>query len=103
MQKILNYIRYLIANKAKPESFHYEIVGEVYDFANDKKNMYYRQEATKELYQNLGSDILFNRDYKETPLALNAKSTLFPLYYERIDTFDEIYSRFIIEFSFYEI
>ena len=93
LHKIFNNL-YIIANKAKPESFHYEIVGEVYDFANDKKNMYYRQEATKELYQNLGSDILFNRDYQETPIALNAKSTLFPLYYERIDTFDEIYDSY---------
>lgn len=40
----------LISNKAAPESFHYEIVGECYDFAKDKKNMYIRQEATKELY-----------------------------------------------------
>ena len=93
LHKIFNNL-YIIANKAKPESFHYEIVGEVYDFANDKKNMYYRQEATKELYQNLGSDILYNRDYQETPIALNTKSTLFPLYYERIDTFDEIYDSY---------
>ena len=93
LHKIFNNL-YIIANKAKPESFHYEIVGEVYDFANDKKNMYYRQEATKELYQNLGSDILYDRDYQETPIALNAKSTLLPLYYERIDTFDEIYDSY---------
>jgi hypothetical protein len=32
----------LVANKAKPESFHYEIVGECYDFAKDKPNMYFR-------------------------------------------------------------
>ena len=93
LHKIFNNL-YIIANKAKPESFHYEIVGEVYDFADDKKNMYYRQEATKELYQNLGSDILFNRDYQETPIKLNPKSTLFPLYYERIDTFDELYDSY---------
>ena len=40
----------LIANKAKPESFHYEIIGEAYDFAKDKKNMYFRQEAIKALW-----------------------------------------------------
>ena len=32
----------IVANKAKPESFHYEIVGECYDFAKDKPNMYFR-------------------------------------------------------------
>jgi len=40
----------LVANKAKPESFHYEIVGETYDFAKDKVNMYFRQEALKALW-----------------------------------------------------
>jgi len=37
----------MIANKTKPESFHFEIVGEVYNFKDDKHNMYYRQERTK--------------------------------------------------------
>jgi len=27
--------------------------------------MYFRQEATKELYQNLGSDIIFDRYYTD--------------------------------------
>jgi hypothetical protein len=40
----------LVANKAKPESFHYEIIGESYDFAKDKVNMYFRQEAMKALW-----------------------------------------------------
>jgi hypothetical protein len=84
----------IISNKAKPESFHYEITGEVYKFSDDKKNMYYRQEATKELYQNLGSDIIFNREYKETPIEQNLISTVFPWYYERIDTFDYIYDKY---------
>ena len=93
---------YIVANKAKPESFHYEVVGEVYDFAKDKKNIYYRQEATKELYQNVGSDILYNRDYTETPIAQNVKSTIFPLYYERIDTFDQLYDSYQMATSNYE-
>lgn len=93
MHKIFNNL-YIISNKAKPESFHYEIVGEVYDFAPDKKNMYYRQEATKELYQNLGCDLVFQDDYTDTPVERNAKSTLFPWYYERIDTFDQIYDSY---------
>ena len=91
---------YIISNKEAPESFHYEIVGEVYNFHEDKANMYYRQEATKELYQNLGSDILFNRDYKEDVIPKwNKKSTILPLYYERIDTFDEIYDSYQLKTS----
>lgn len=92
----------IISNKAAPESFHYEIVGECYDFAKDKKNMYIRQEATKELYQSNGSDVVFNSDYKRLipvhrPLhpqnkdsKYYDKSTIFPLYYSRQDTINEI-------------
>lgn len=97
--KIFNNLQ-LISNKAQPESFHYEIVGEVYDFSDDKISMYYRQEATKEMYQNLGSDILFDNDYTDLkdrlthPRILNStkyvKSTMLPTYYTRVDTFNEI-------------
>lgn len=98
----------LVGNKTAPESFHYEIIGECYDFAKDKKNMYIRQEATKELYQYNGSDILFNSDYKDLEsehrriqvvdpvtkmitLSPNYdRSTLLPLYYSRQDTFNEV-------------
>jgi hypothetical protein len=40
----------LVANRVKPESFHYEVVGDVYDFSEDKPTMYFRQEALKALY-----------------------------------------------------
>ena len=90
----------IISNKAAPESFHYEVVGECYDFAKDKKNMYIRQEATKELYQFNGSDIVYNPDYKtldSDPRQISGlvttkydKSTIFPLYYCRQDTINEI-------------
>ena len=89
----------LISNKAKPESFHYEIVGECYDFAKDKKNMYIRQEATKELYQYNGSDLVFDKSYKtlvDNPREISEycsmydKSTIFPLYYRRQDRINEI-------------
>lgn len=90
----------IISNKAAPESFHYEIIGECYDFAKDKKNMYIRQEATKELYQFNGSDIVYNPDYKtlnSEPRQMSGlvttkydKSTIFPLYYRREDTINEI-------------
>lgn len=96
----------IISNNAEPESFHYEIVGDCYDFAKDKKNMYIRQEATKELYQYNGSDILFNSDYvnldsehrknyrieKGQKIELNGydRSTLLPLYYQRRDSINEV-------------
>jgi hypothetical protein len=53
----------LISIKATPESFHFEIEGDNYDFSADKRTMYFRQEATKCLYQNLGLDILYDRNF----------------------------------------
>jgi hypothetical protein len=41
MHKIFNNLK-IIGNNAEPESFHYEIVGDSYDFSKDKKNMYIR-------------------------------------------------------------
>ena len=92
----------LISNKAEPHSFHYEIVGECYEFAKDKKNMYIRQEATKELYQNNGYNISFNSNYKDLqeihrPIKDTDKfdkSTIFPAYYrrqDRINTIEDYY------------
>lgn len=98
IHKIFNNLE-IISNKAAPESFHYEIIGECYDFAKDKKNMYIRQEATKELYQYNGVDITYNSDYKDLdsihrPIdgkdGLYQKSTVFPLYYRREDKLDNI-------------
>ena len=94
----------IISNNVEPESFHYEIVGDCYDFAEDKKNMYIRQEATKELYQYNGCDITYAEDYSELgsvhrPLINSegqeikgyySKSTLLPLYYSRQDSVNEI-------------
>ncbi len=92
-QKIWDNLQ-IISNKAEPESFHFEINGDSYEFSNDKKNMWYRQEATKETYQNLGSDITYDHLYNDSSrgvtLSRNAKSTVFPLYYNRIDSVDEI-------------
>ena len=96
----------IISNNAEPESFHYEIVGDSYDFAKDKKNMYIRQEATKELYQYNGSDIVYDTEYstlnseqrknykmvngQKVELDSYDKSTLMPLYYSRVDTVNEV-------------
>ncbi len=92
----------IISNNAAPESFHYEVIGDSYEFAKDKKNMYIRQEATKELYQYNGTDITYNDDYKDLksehrPLIKGQKgpkhfdkSTIFPAWYIRQDTINEI-------------
>lgn len=93
----------IISNNAEPESFHYEIIGDCFDFAKDKKNMYIRQEATKELYQYNGMDITYDHDYSDlesvqrpikdmqgNPTEVYDKSTILPLYYSRQDTINEI-------------
>lgn len=89
IHKIFNNLE-IISNKAQPESFHYEIVGEAYDFSKDKPNMYYRQEATKEIYQNLGSNISYNSNYTDITPNCNKKSTIFPLYYSRKKELDKV-------------
>jgi hypothetical protein len=91
----------IISNKAEPESFHYEIVGECYDFAKDKKNMYIRQEATKKLYFYNGMDVDYDTGYinlkeEHRPITIGDtsgkfdRSTLFPLYYSRRDSVNNI-------------
>lgn len=92
----------IVSNKAVPDSFHYEVAGDSYEFHEDKKNMYIRQEATKDFYQYNGSDILYNRNFLDLrgkqrdilrnwkPTGQKVKSTMFPLYYARVDTFNEI-------------
>ena len=139
-QKIFTNLE-IISNKAEPESFHFEIEGDNYEFSKDKRAMYFRQEATKNLCQNLGSDMLFDSDvaadnytfeqyyrgnpsrqfnsetenienvsgnkyeekyiksdkvYPESGMGLvqQVKSSIFPLYYERIDTYDDIYYKY---------
>lgn len=88
----------IMSNKAKPESFHYEVVGECYDLSHDKPNIYYKQELTKALYHIcLGSRIKYNPDFLDiTPKeALNynshtQRSTAFPLYYKRVSNQNNI-------------
>lgn len=137
-QKIFNNL-IIVSNKAEPESFHFEIEGDNYEFSSDKRTMYFRQEATKNLYQNLGSDILYNRKFTDVTannytheqhyrggtdentgrvyeqykdqynnkfnfdkvypieshgLVRQKKSTIFPLYYEKIDTYNDIYHKY---------
>ena len=101
VQKIFNTLQ-LIANKAKPESFHFEVVGESYTFADDKRNIFWRQEALKNIYQWNNGNISFDHNYLDiTPEQRRTwyrnyydKSTLFPLWYKRNDTLDEIYDSY---------
>lgn len=123
VQKIFNNLK-IISNNVAPESFHYEIVGDSYNFNNlqynanddntfskaEKKNMYFRQEATKDLYRYNGANIDYDvefidrfRDPKpqeqfKAPadtLQQNFKSTIFPLYYNRLDVINQIYDEYV--------
>lgn len=101
-QKIFNNMQ-IIANKTVPESFHFEIVGESYDFAKDKKNMYHRQEATKSFYDWCMSRVLSEKmdfitydeeavnTYLSKDLEQNPKSAIFPLTVKRLDFNNTIY------------
>lgn len=81
----------IVANKAKPESFHYEIIGECYDFAKDKVNIYFRQEAMKALWQYNGADLCYDRNFlKVNPKQQPRSADLIRTYYSRQDTINEI-------------
>ena len=86
----------LIANKAKPESFHYEIIGECFDFHKDKPNMYYRQEGRKHIWQLNGVDISYDHQYTTINTQWQPKSAdLIHKYYARKDTINEIENYYI--------
>ena len=84
----------LVSNKVKPESFHYEVVGDVYDFAEDKPTMYFRQEALKALYQYNGYNIEYNPNFLDIESKQHNKSADLPKYYSRWDTINEIYDTY---------
>ncbi len=84
----------LIANKVKPESFHYEVIGDVYDFADDKPTMYFRQEALKALYQYNGYDIEYNSNFLEIEPKQHNRSADLPKYYSRWNSINEIYDSY---------
>jgi hypothetical protein len=84
----------LVANKVKPESFHYEVVGDAYDFAEDKPTMYFRQEALKALYQYNGYDIEYNPNFLEIEPKQHNRSAELPKYYSRWDTINEVYDSY---------
>lgn len=108
----------LASNNVAPESFHYTIIGDSYDFSEQKPAIYFRQEATKALYQYNGADMLFDhrvfdavtgyipemvttstyieKDAAGNPLrhwsavSQTYRDTLFTWIYTRQDTFNEI-------------
>lgn len=108
----------IASNNVAPESIHYTIIGDSYDFSLQKPAMYFRQEATKAFYQYNGSDILYDhtvfdkdlgylpekittnsyieRDQEGNPLRHQSavstiyKDTLMPWLYVRQDTFNEV-------------
>ena len=84
----------LVANKTKPESFHYEVVGDVYDFSEDKPTIYFRQEALKALYQYNGYDIEYNPNFLEIEPKQHNRSADLPKYYSRWDTVNDIYDSY---------
>ena len=97
IQKVFDELN-IISNKAEPESVHFEIDGEGYDFSTDKYNMFFRQEAIKNIYQYNGSNISFDDNYLgvETKPKTNPiynyyeKSTMFPLFYSRVNVTNSI-------------
>ena len=84
----------LVANKTKPESFHYEVVGDVYDFSEDKPTMYFRQEALKALYQYNGYDIEYNPNFLEIEPKQHNRSADLPKYYSRWNTVNDVYDSY---------
>lgn len=82
VQKIFQNLK-MIANDAEPESFHFTISGDNYSFNKDKKNMYYRQEATRKLMKQQGSEIEYDDKYSDTELQKQNKSFVFPEYYKK--------------------
>ena len=107
LQKIFTNLQ-ILSNNAEPDSFHYTINKDAYDFSEDIKNIYYRQEATKCLYQQLGSNIVYDQQYlKEANRDINhylqqqPKSTVFPITYIKQDKLDEIYNTYLFSNDLY--
>ena len=108
----------LSSNNVAPESIHYTIIGDSYDFSDQKPGMYFRQEATKAFYQYNGADMLYDhrvfdkvtgyipemvtsstyiqRDAAGNPLRHQSavsstyRDTLFTWIYTKQDTFNEV-------------
>mgnify|MGYP006902865284 CR=1 FL=1 len=53
----------LVSNNTEPESFSFTVTGDGYEFKADLPNAYYRQEATKLLWREMGSNISYDKYY----------------------------------------
>ena len=82
LQKIFQNLK-IIANNVEPESFHFTVSGDAYSFKDDLKNIYYRQEATRDLMNGLGSNIEYDKQYSNTELDQQKKSVKFTEYYKK--------------------
>lgn len=80
----------ILSNNVPPESFHYDIIGDCFEFAKDKPNMYKRQELTKEVMAKLGGSSISYKSWN-VRTQQNNKSTMFPLYYRRENQENKIY------------
>ena len=83
----------IISNNVAPESFHYEIIGDCYEFAKDKPNMYKRQELFKYVMSKVFSESL-KYDYANVDTCQQVKSTMFPMYYYKKDIKNQIYDSY---------
>lgn len=81
---------YIISNMAEPESFSFTVVGDSYNFSDDKPTMYYRQEAAKNMWHKMGSLIQYDTDYTSVKPEHHAVSAYLPLYYRRDKYIDRI-------------
>lgn len=98
----------IISNNVAPESFHYEVVGDAYDFAPQKKLMYIRQESAKKVSNKLGNDIYYDKDYADQKVpeseftsimgevaeGIYDRSSILPLYYTRQDHLNSVYDSY---------
>lgn len=88
----------IISNKAAPESFHYEIVGECYNFGNLKKVAYIRQELLKKIYSSVITNLKYDNTLEgnEVPYdeSNHGLALMFPQYYSRQDIPLQIYDSY---------
>lgn len=89
----------IISNNSEPESFHYTIVGDCYNFAEQKNFMYFRQEATNALLQANVQNYYIKPDEEfltKTFADLPARSALFPIvYYTEKPDNNKLYSQWV--------
>lgn len=90
VHKIFNNLE-IIANKVEPESFHYQITSDTYDFSEQIEDVYYRQEINKKFclddcdedfiqeYQGIKDDTIYIKN--STTKVYQKKTPIFPIQY----------------------